>query len=110
MRLRFLGAAGEVTGSMHLLELEQGSILIDCGFFQGRREESRRRNRGLPREAVAADAAIVTHSHIDHSGNLPTLVKSGFGGSIYATPATRDLCACMLRDSARIQQADAAYL
>lgn len=110
MRLRFLGAAGEVTGSMHLLELEQGSILIDCGFFQGRREESRRRNRGLPREAVAADAVIVTHSHIDHSGNLPTLVKSGFGGSIYATPATRDLCACMLRDSARIQQADAAYL
>ncbi len=110
MRLTFLGAAQEVTGSMHLLELDQGSILIDCGFFQGRREESRRRNRSLPREAIAADVAILTHSHIDHSGNLPMLVKSGFGGSIYATPATRDLCAYMLHDSARIQQADAAYL
>jgi metallo-beta-lactamase family protein len=110
MRLTFLGAAREVTGSMFLLELEAGSLLVDCGFFQGRREESRRRNRSIPRAAVAADAAVLSHAHIDHSGSLPTLVKAGFTGSIYATPATRDLCACMLRDSARIQQADAAYL
>src|SRR5689334_4424986 len=110
MRLTFLGAAREVTGSMFVLELASGSLLVDCGFFQGRREESRRRNRSIPRAAIAADAAILTHAHIDHSGSLPTLVKAGFAGSIYATPATRDLCVCMLRDSARIQQADAAYL
>ena len=110
MRLTFLGAAREVTGSMFLVELETGSLLVDCGFFQGRREESRRRNRSIPRAAVSADAAILTHAHIDHSGSVPTLVKAGFTGSIYATPATRDLCACMLRDSARIQEADAAYL
>jgi metallo-beta-lactamase family protein len=110
MRLTFLGAAREVTGSMLLLETDTGSLLIDCGFFQGHRDESRRRNRSIPSAAAAADAAIVTHAHIDHSGSVPTLVKSGFGGSIYATPATRDLCACMLRDSARIQEADAAYL
>ncbi len=110
MRVRFLGAAQEVTGSMYLLELAQGTILIDCGFFQGRREESRQRNRRLPPNVVSADAAILTHAHIDHSGNVPTLVKSGFLGSIYTTPATRDLCAYMLRDSARIQESDAAYL
>ncbi|MBS1121073.1 MAG: Metallo-beta-lactamase family protein, RNA-specific [Deltaproteobacteria bacterium] len=110
MRLTFLGAAEEVTGSMFLLELESGTILIDCGMFQGRRAESRQRNRELPAEAVAADAMILTHSHIDHSGNLPTLVKAGFAGSIHTTMATYDLCAYMLRDSARIQEADAKYL
>jgi metallo-beta-lactamase family protein len=110
MKLTFLGAAQEVTGSMFLLEVGSGSLLVDCGFFQGRREESRRRNRALPERATRANAAILTHAHIDHSGSLPTLVKAGFTGSIYATPATRDLCAYMLRDSARIQQADAAYL
>jgi metallo-beta-lactamase family protein len=110
MRLTFFGAAREVTGSMFLLEAPSGSILVDCGFFQGRREESRRRNRALPKEATQATVAILTHAHIDHSGSLPTLVKAGFRGSIYATPATRDLCAVMLRDSARIQEADAAYL
>jgi metallo-beta-lactamase family protein len=110
MRLTFLGAAQEVTGSMFLLEVASGSILLDCGFFQGRREESRRRNRTLPPQAIRATAAILSHAHIDHSGGFPTLVKSGFRGSVYATPASRDLCACMLRDSARIQEADAAYL
>lgn len=110
MRLTFLGAAQEVTGSMLLLEVPSGSLLIDCGFFQGRRSESRERNRSLPGAAIRADVALLTHAHIDHSGSLPTLVKSGFKGAIYGTPATRDLCACMLRDSARIQEADAAYL
>ena len=95
---------------MHLLELEAGSILIDCGFFQGRRAEARQRNSALPRAALTADVALLTHAHIDHSGSLPTLVKSGFTGAIYTTPATRDLCDYMLRDSARIQKADAAYL
>src|SRR5687767_8231037 len=110
MRIKFLGAAQTVTGSMHLLETSRGSILIDCGLFQGRREESRKRNRDLPPEAVRADALVLSHAHIDHSGSIPTLVKAGFAGSVYATPATRDLCAYMLRDSARIQEGDAAYL
>ena len=108
--VRFLGAAQEVTGSMHHLSTPAGTLLIDCGMYQGRRAESRARNAHLPPEAVAADAVILTHAHIDHSGALPTLVKAGFAGRIYCTPATRDLCAYMLRDSARIQVSDAEYL
>ncbi len=110
VNVRFLGAAREVTGSMHLVETPAGKILIDCGMHQGRRDESRERNRVLPKEAIAADAVILTHAHIDHSGSLPTLVKSGFGGAIWSTTATRDLCAYLLRDSARIQESDAKYL
>jgi metallo-beta-lactamase family protein len=110
MRIKFIGAAQGVTGSMHLLETPAGTILIDCGMFQGRREESRQKNSKMPAEAVGADAVILTHAHIDHSGSLPTLVKQGFAGNIWATPATRDLCAYMLRDSARIQEGDAEYL
>jgi metallo-beta-lactamase family protein len=110
MKLHFLGAAQEVTGSLVVVETEEGTLLVDCGLYQGRREESRRRNRELPREAVKASGAILTHAHIDHSGSFPTLVKKGFAGTIWATPATRDLCAHMLRDAAFIQQADADYL
>src|SRR5262245_44200153 len=110
MRIKFLGAARQVTGSMHLVDGPSGTILIDCGMFQGRRDASREKNRRPPPEAVKADVMILTHAHIDHSGSIPTLVKHGFKGSIYATPATRDLCAYMLRDSARIQEGDAAYL
>jgi metallo-beta-lactamase family protein len=108
--IRFLGAAREVTGSMHLVECEHGRLLIDCGLYQGHRQEARERNRNLPREAIEADAAILTHAHIDHSGSLPTLVKGGFRGTIWATPATRDLAVYMLRDSARIQEGDARWL
>src|SRR3982751_2398201 len=90
MRIKFLGAAQTVTGSMHLLETEEGRVLVDCGMFQGKREESRARNASLPPEALSADALLLTHAHIDHSGSIPTLVKNGFRGDIYATPATRD--------------------
>jgi metallo-beta-lactamase family protein len=110
MRVQFLGAAQEVTGSLILIETGGGKLLVDCGLFQGRRQEARQRNRALPGEAVRADAVMLTHAHIDHSGSLPTLVKLGFNGKIWATPATRDLCAYMLRDSAFIQQADAEYI
>jgi len=110
LRISFLGAAQTVTGSMHLLRSDAGSIIVDCGMFQGRREESRKKNSHLPPDAVRADALVLTHAHIDHSGSIPTLVKSGFRGSIFATPATRDLCAYMLRDSARIQEGDARWL
>jgi len=110
MKLTFLGAAREVTGSMLLIETARTSVLVDCGMFQGHRAESRSRNARLPAAACRADAAILTHAHVDHSGNLPVLVRAGFQGAIHTTPATRDLSAFMLRDSARIQVADAEYL
>ena len=110
LTLRFLGAAQEVTGSMYLLETPGGRLLVDCGFHQGRRRESRQRNSHLPAELAGAQACVLTHAHIDHSGSLPTLVKQGFGGTIWTTPATRDVCAHLLRDSARIQETDARYL
>jgi metallo-beta-lactamase family protein len=110
IKVSFLGAAQEVTGSMHLVEVAGGRLLIDCGMYQGRREDARQRNAHLPAAAVAADAVLLTHAHIDHSGSLPTLVKAGFRGKIFTTPATRDLAAYLLRDSARIQVGDAEYL
>ena len=110
MRVQFLGAVRTVTGSMHRLEVNGASILLDCGLFQGRRAESRERNSHLPFDPAVIQAAILSHAHIDHSGNIPSLVRGGFAGSLYTTSATRDLCAAMLRDSAHIQEQDAAYL
>ncbi|MBN2717001.1 MAG: MBL fold metallo-hydrolase [Deltaproteobacteria bacterium] len=108
--LTFLGAAQTVTGSMYLLEVDDYKIIVDCGFFQGRRQESATLNRNIPKTARDADAMILTHAHIDHSGNIPGLVKSGFQGQIHCTATTADLCGHMLRDSARIQEHDAAWL
>lgn len=110
MRLQFLGAVRTVTGSMHRLEVNGASILLDCGLFQGRRAESRERNTHLPFDPADIQAAILSHAHIDHSGNIPSLVRDGFAGNLYTTAATRDLCAAMLRDSAHIQEQDAAFL
>lgn len=110
MEFQFLGAARTVTGSMHLLAANGTRILMDCGLYQGRRAESFARNRHLPAGAMQADVLVLSHAHIDHSGNIPTLVKNGFRGNILATPGTRDLCSIMLRDSGHIQEADAAYL
>lgn len=110
LELTFLGAAGTVTGSAHLLTVGDQELLVDCGLYQGRRQEAMHRNRHLPKKAVAAEAAILTHAHIDHCGNLPTLVRRGFHGAIHCTHATADLCAVMLRDAARIQQYDAEWL
>jgi len=110
LRLTFHGAAGEVTGSMHLLEAAGARILLDAGMFQGRRAESRLKNATLPFDARVIDAVVLSHAHIDHSGRLPLLVNQGFHGSIFATPATRDLCAVMLADAANIQEKDAAFL
>lgn len=109
-RLSFLGAAQTVTGSMHHLEVRDKSLLVDCGMYQGRRKESIERNRNVPRKAVDADVMLLTHAHIDHSGNIPSLVKRGFSGQIHCTSATADLCDAMLRDSARIQESDACWL
>ena len=109
-RLTFLGAAQTVTGSMHLLEVANRSLLVDCGLFQGRRSETRHRNRHLSVKAVEADAVLLSHAHIDHCGNLPNLVARGFKGPIHCTAATADLCQHMLRDSARIHVSDARWL
>lgn len=106
-RVTFLGAARSVTGSMHLLEVGPHRVLLDCGLHRGPRDEARTRNRHLPFDPTTIDAVVLSHAHIDHCGNLPNLVRQGFAGSIYCTPATRDLIAVMLADSARIQEGDA---
>ena len=108
--IKFLGAARTVTGSMHLLKVGGRSLLVDCGMFQGRRSEAIEKNRNLPKDAARADALVLTHAHIDHSGVIPRLVKDGFKGKIYCTDATADLCRAMLHDSARIQVNDAKWL
>lgn len=110
MRIDFLGAARNVTGSMHLLTVNGSRILLECGLFQGRRQEAFERNRKLPFEASTIHVLVLSHAHIDHSGNIPNLVRCGFAGKIYATSATRDLCDIMLRDSAHIMEADVEYI
>jgi len=110
MKITFCGAAGEVTGSKHLVETGGKRILFDCGLHQGRRQDADRKNRNLPFDAASVDAVLLSHAHIDHSGSLPMLVKKGFNGPIYATPPTVDLCNWMLRDTAHIQEKDAEFL
>ena len=111
MKLKFCGAAGTTTGSQHLLEVNGKRILLDCGLYQGRRQDSYDINCCFPHyDPASVDLVILSHAHIDHSGNLPNLSKKGFRGTIFATHATRDLCQIMLRDSARIQEHDIEWL
>ncbi len=110
MKITFMGAARNTTGSMHLLEANGYRILLECGLFQGHRQESFERNRNLPFDAKTIDCCVLSHAHIDHSGNIPNLVRAGFQGNIYTTHATRDLCAAMLRDSGYIQEKDVEYV
>jgi metallo-beta-lactamase family protein len=110
VEIQFLGAVRNVTGSMHLLTVNGSRILLDCGLFQGHRNEAFERNRNLPFDAASIDALVLSHAHIDHSGNIPSLVKAGFRGNIFSTFATRDLCSYMLRDAGHIQESDVAYL
>jgi metallo-beta-lactamase family protein len=109
-KLTFWGAAGQVTGSMHLLEAAGARVLLDAGLFQGRRAEAATLNANLPFDPRRIDSIVVSHAHIDHIGRLPLLVRHGYHGPIYATPATRDLCAVMLPDAAHVQESDAAFL
>lgn len=110
MRIDFIGAAQTVTGSKHLLRSKHANVLLDCGMYQGRRRESIEHNKNLGVDPHGIDAVVLSHAHIDHSGALPVLVKQGYDGPIYTTPATRDLCAVMLEDAAMIQAADARYI
>ncbi|MGD1073483.1 MAG: MBL fold metallo-hydrolase [Bryobacteraceae bacterium] len=110
MRITFQGAAGGVTGSAHELEVDGKHYLLDCGMFQGRRKEAEKRNRDFPFAVSSINSVVLSHAHIDHSGRLPLLVKEGFRGPIYATPATADLCASMLRDTAHIAESDTEFV
>lgn len=111
MKLTFCGAAGTTTGSQHLLEVNGNRILLDCGLYQGRRHEAFEINKNFPHfDPKSIDTVVLSHAHIDHSGNLPNLTSSGFEGNIFATFATRDLCQIMLADSARIQMHDVGWL
>ena len=109
MNLTFLGAAGTVTGSRYLLELAGKRVLIDCGLFQGLKQLRLRNWDAFPVDASSIDAVVLTHAHIDHSGYLPALARQGFRGAVYATEATRDLCALLLPDAGHLQEEDASY-
>lgn len=106
----FHGAAEEVTGSMHAVRVDGQWVALDCGMYQGKRAEAEEKNRQWPVPPKEIAAVVLSHAHIDHSGRLPLLAKEGFDGPVYATPATRDLCAIMLPDSAHVQEEDVYYV
>jgi len=110
MRITFDGAAQTVTGSQHLINVNGHGLLLDCGFFQGKRQESYTRNSTFPFDPRKVDAVILSHAHIDHSGNLPNLIQQGYDGQIYTTPATAHLANIMLMDSGHIQEDDAEFV
>lgn len=110
MKIQFIGGARTVTGSQHLLHINGKKILLECGLFQGKRSETYSRNKNFIFNPSEIDVMLLSHAHIDHSGNIPNLVRSGFKGNIYATSATVDLCQIMLRDSAYLQQMDIEFV
>ena len=110
LNLRFIGAAQTTTGSMHAVEYNGHRILLDCGLLQGHRKESFEANRAMPFPPHEIDAIILSHAHIDHSGRLPAFVRAGYKGPIYTTPATKELCDILLRDSAFLQERDVEYV
>jgi metallo-beta-lactamase family protein len=108
-RLQFLGGTGTVTGSRFLLTTSRARVLVDCGLFQGLRELRLRNWDPFPVPAATVDAVVVTHAHLDHSGYLPALVRQGFAGPVYMTPATADLARIVLTDSAHLLREDAEH-
>ena len=110
MKITFHGAAHTTTGSMHLVEANGKRILLDCGLYQGRRKEAFEKNRNLPIDPRTIDYVILSHAHIDHSGNLPQLVRQGFRGRVFARQATVELCDILLRDSCFLQKRDLEYV
>ena len=112
MKITFNGAAQNVTGSQYLVEANGQRMLLECGLFQGRRAETYAQNRSFAFDFSVRklNAVVLSHAHIDHSGNLPNLVKQGFEGPIYATDGTCRLADLMLRDAGHIQEADAEFI
>lgn len=110
MKIQFVGGARTVTGSLHLLHINGKKILLECGLFQGRRKDTYEKNKNFNFDPKEIDVMILSHAHIDHSGNIPNLVSKGFDGLIYATAATVDLCQIMLRDSAHLQEKDIEWV
>ena len=110
MKITFIGAAQTVTGSQLLLQVNGQALLLECGLYQGKRQDYYERNRHFPFEPGKIEALILSHAHIDHSGNLPNLVKHGYQGAIYATQATGDLAGVMLEDAGHIQEADTEFV
>ena len=110
MHVSFYGAVREVTGSMHLIATEQDRILLDCGMFQGRRQEAKEKNKVMPFDPQMLTNVVLSHAHIDHSGRLPLLTRKDFSGRIITTRATAAACEYLLPDSAHIQESDADYL
>src|ERR1043166_1411796 len=110
MRIHFFGATRTTTGSMYLFEINGRRLLLECGLFQGKRDESIERNRNFPFDPKQLDAVVLSHAHIDHCGNLPNLCRHSYERNIYCTFATRDLAAIMLEDSAGIQKDDAEFV
>ena len=110
MKFQFHGAAQTVTGSMVLLSVNGHTVMFECGLFQGRRQEAFEKNRNFNFDPAGVEALVLTHAHIDHSGNIPNLVRKGFKGPIYATPPTVDLCRIMLKDSAFLQMKDIEFV
>ena len=110
MKITFLGGVGTVTGSMYLIRTNRQTIMMECGLYQGRRAEAYSRNKNIPIDIRRIDAVVLSHAHIDHSGNIPNLIKKGYEGPIYTTHATRDLCGAMLPDSGRIHEYDIQYV
>lgn len=109
MEIKFCGADRTVTGSQHLLTINGKKVLLDCGLYQGKRELAYDINRNFPFDPKELHCVILSHAHIDHSGNLPSLTAKGFDGAIYSTAATKDLCSIMLQDSAHIQEHDTEF-
>jgi metallo-beta-lactamase family protein len=110
MECQFLGGAGEVTGSMHVLNTGRDQIMMDCGMFQGRRKESNEKNRYFPVDPAKITNMVLSHAHIDHSGRIPMLTQAGFSGRIITTRPTQNALSYMLLDSGHIQESDAQYL
>ena len=110
MQITFYGAVRTVTGSNHLLEINGSKILLDCGLFQGRRRDTYEKNLNFAYDPASIDALILSHAHLDHSGNVPNLVKKGFRGHIHCTPPTADLVRLLLLDAAELMENDTSYV
>src|SRR5438477_11354237 len=108
IKLAFYGAAGEVTGSCYVVTTDRARVMVDMGMHQGEKVADEHNRRLPPIDLSKLNAVVLTHAHLDHCGRLPLLIQNGYGGNIHCTPATADVTAIILRDSARLQEEDYA--